>query len=1223
MTASYWAGGAVPATNAEVHFGDQPGSLRPTILLSENRMTRTLWFDAGKWFTIRGSGLLSAGNGLGSGRHFLAVTSAGYLQHSEVNIDNNFQVGGPSWGKIRNDSEAGLRFGGLFRLQSHLRIEGRGATHIAGPISLNGTTASTRDLEAHSYGIDDDQPHLILSGNNALWSGELRVKENTFVVIKANGALGTGANNVSGGGGTGVNAWTPGTLGFRSHLAPAVNGVDAPLGLTYTATAANISVRGLGITRRNGVGPVGAIYNDGGSNIYQRNIELGVGEVGFGARGDRQGSLYLTGSVAGPAGSTFVKLGTGRIVLLGTASGFNRAISIRGGVLGSDAPNLSAVHLSLAGGIFESAGTFTRPLGSGVGRVFWAAGEDGGFSAFGGGNLNVYIGGQTNPTTLNWGQGGFVSDGAALLLSSRYATDLVYLHNKIELNGGVREVRTERGGFGSSGPYAHGVITGQLLDASKNSGILKTGRGLLHLSNTANGYQAPTIIREGALMGWGSANNSSGISHLSNIQLDGGVLMLHSATGNGSFFYAPTLGTGAGQLRWTGSGGFAVWRNEPDGLPGLRFVAIQSGGVTATLSWGVTPGFVGNGQELRFGHYTANGTVIWQNEILMGSGNRTIRLERGRQIGPDLAALWTNAFTFLQMGSGGAAAGVFNLVGDGHLATSAHIRALFARQVNIYGTQWRVFGGDGHIIGMSTAGGTFNLGHGGEFIIDNRYGLTPNDTTGGGARSYRLSSDVEGATPVSNASLRFNAGSFKLIGTTVTNTNGTIGTVERIKNLEIASGANAITIQHFGNGQTELHADNLLRDDMKARSTLLVTGGLNGIERLRLTNSAEVLLVNDGQGHKIFPWAIENKGDWLTQTSSGGQHHLAALATYHTNTNTTTWGGGHNVSINTNNSATLGDDRKINSLRLWVGSSLDLGLRALTINSGGLISAISTITGKTGSYLTTGFDNKGTFQRPLYAHVMGELTIDGAAQIGNAKRQEGRRFDLVKTLPGTLFLKSRTTHEIGSLYIHQGTVDLVEGTIDVGREGRIYIGDGAGTDVLKLAPNRWDQLTTDGRPLVSITLRGTPYDPRGPEYGGGQAILQLGGNTKQHIATLHIENRGTIDWVGGEVGKANILWIENLTFSGPDAQLFIRNWYEYEDILLVRKVGFREGDLPKIIFEGYQDYTTTWKSYDGNYYQITPFVTPEPQTYGAIVVLVGVGLVAWRKKGRKGAVPFE
>jgi|GEM_PF-2942453 len=89
-------------------------------------------------------------------------------------------------------------------------------------------------------------------------------------------------------------------------------------------------------------------------------------------------------------------------------------------------------------------------------------------------------------------------------------------------------------------------------------------------------------------------------------------------------------------------------------------------------------------------------------------------------------------------------------------------------------------------------------------------------------------------------------------------------------------------------------------------------------------------------------------------------------------------------------------------------------------------------------------------------------------------------------------------------------------------------------------------------------------------YIGDDGSYRAG--TKQRLANLHIEGRGTIEWRGGEVGLASILWINSPSFSSSSDILFIRNWYEYEDFFLVRREGFHSSLLPQIIFEGYQDY---------------------------------------------------
>jgi len=131
----------------------------------------------------------------------------------------------------------------------------------------------------------------------------------------------------------------------------------------------------------------------------------------------------------------------------------------------------------------------------------------------------------------------------------------------------------------------------------------------------------------------------------------------------------------------------------------------------------------------------------------------------------------------------------------------------------------------------------------------------------------------------------------------------------------------------------------------------------------------------------------------------------------------------------------------------------------------------------------------------------------------------------------------------------------------------------------------------------------------------------MGGNTKLHIGNLKIDGFGIIDWVGGEVGKANILWIDSLSLLSGTTSLYMRNWYEHEDIFLVRKTGFNPADVSIISFEGYQTQKITYRDWDADFYQITPFghlAMPEPSTYGALLGALGTGLYLLRHKRQKG-----
>jgi len=665
------------------------------------------------------------------------------------------------------------------------------------------------------------------------------------------------------------------------------------------------------------------------------------------------------------------------------------------------------------------------------------------------------------------------------------------------------------------------------------------------------------------------------------IAISGGVLGLSSDFVRGVSIYS-------GDISWeplAGGGGFAAYGGD-------RTVKLNNS--TDLINWGATA-FVPTGRELKFGHYTSSGTILWDKQLGLGTNqNRVINIERGI---PAAAANRADvSFTQALSGTGGS----LTLQGDGRMDIAVDNPDLKLATINIFGAEFRLQQ-SGSITAQAT---NFVLKNGGTLTLDNLG--THKEATGGAYLSDRIH---DGSTITLNAStLRYRGASVsqEFVGK-ITLEDGA-NTIEINRDPGQAIGIVLLASQDFDRSSS-VATFNLMSDDQvlpnagtpieilgKARF-IIANGGSQAAWQAAHT-------VNDAGGDRIAPWATINGQDWLTADTPLALNGtlLSSLPTYHTGAQNT-WGAGHNVLMTS--TETLSDNRTINSLKL-TKSDLVLGRKSsLTINSGGLLTYTGNNEIRGNGTVTTGAPATGGI-RPLYIHTYG--TYGGLIFNESARLKVT---GLVKTGPAALVFNSTGTHNVGGLYIHQGIVWLNTGTLNA---KLIVIGDGAGKDELWLPADRWNPLA--GKP--DITLRGTPYGP-GAEYASynpDEAILRMGGNTKQYIGTLRIEDRGTIDWVGGEVGKANMLFVDQLEFS-PNGQLFMRNWYEFEDYLLVKKIGFNFGDLGKIIFDGLWDLPALAVHYDAQYFMITPYNSPEPSTYGAILGAVGVGLWTWRKRKQR------
>ena len=299
--------------------------------------------------------------------------------------------------------------------------------------------------------------------------------------------------------------------------------------------------------------------------------------------------------------------GSGTLVLLGQNSYSGQTQIVQGtlrAVGGVGLPTTS--NLNLAGGIYESNGSFIRPLGVGVNQVQWTSA--GGFSAQGG-VFNIELGGST--TSVTWGAGGFVPSGQALFFNTLTSDNLVNFANGISLANAYQTVIVfDNPNSTTDLAQISGII-------SSNGGLIKNGAGTLILTGQ-NSYTLATEIVNGILR----AVDGKGLPTKSNLILDGGVF---ETTGT----FNRALGSGSDQVQWLSSGGFSA-----QGGP----LTVNLGGSTATVVWG-SPSFLPSGVPLVLNSLTADSLLNFQNGIDLGGQLQEIIVVDNPNSSTDLAEM--------------------------------------------------------------------------------------------------------------------------------------------------------------------------------------------------------------------------------------------------------------------------------------------------------------------------------------------------------------------------------------------------------------------------------------------------------------------------------------------------------------------------------------------------------------------------------------------------------
>jgi autotransporter-associated beta strand protein len=976
-----------------------------------------------------------------SGTGFGPAVDVDLLGHSVDLLLGSLQVGG------RTGTSGGGPTTANFKLDSGtLDANGIVVGDRAGTSGNTGLVRATLDLGGGTVAIGDSG--LIVGRNTST----LTANSVTGVVNVSGGTVLTvGATN-----GTSITLGSSATAGVTAHAVLNIDGNSAVIvdgdirkgaGSGVASVTSTLNLNGAGATldmRANDITDLTSFVFQDGTLKDVGSVNSPITLAGSGQRLFLQDSNGVISGAIGGTNAGLFKAGAGTLTL-GGANAYTGATTVAGGVLRLDGASAlpggtgatggtGALLLTNGGALGLGAGDFYRDLGAGPSNVSWSG--SGGFSAYGG-TRAVNIGGATQ--ALTWGQASFVSNGQELVLATADATGTIDFQNPIDLVGSDR--------FGAEDGLQ--AVDARLSGNLGGSGsFLKTGDGVIELTGS-NTYSGGTELQAGGLLLGGanalSENSLLTISNFSVVRLGAGD-------------FARPLGTGAGEVRWTGSGGFAAVGAD-------RLVNL--GGATGWVAWGsnsFVPEAV-DGGVLVLGSADATGTLDFQNHIDLGASNRTVQVNDGA------AALDAKL--------SGTIAGTGGLVktGLGTLVLSAS--NTYDGGTTVIGGTLALAGG-GHITGgdllvginattgtfVGQAGATLSVGSGSSsrLLVGVNMGASPGASVG----TLDIGSLSDFSANVGSFMLgqAGSAGSASAMGTVILATNNTIAasTIFAVGSDSLSSGNSMWSSLQFGAGSNLVATPQMLIGGRKTYGAVTIAPG----GTLALTNSAtggrtDVYVGDNDTGTGTTANGdldisdgtfIASIGEWVIGRKTGGGA-----------------GGGVGNAIGT---ATLGTSA---SNRIDV-NSITIGSRNDTTGTGSP-TATGTLTFNGGQMLVNSDVNIGTFAGTA-GLVSGTFTINGGAV----------------TVGGHIF-GSTSNQSTSTLNLNGGTLDMTDGDIAEVKQfnfsGGILkdVGTVSSPVVLTNAGERTFQQDGSGAGEVSGVISGTA----GLAKTGTGTLLLSGTNT--------------------------------------------------------------------------------------------------------------------------------
>jgi len=204
---------------------------------------------------------------------------------------------------------------------------------------------------------------------------------------------------------------------------------------------------------------------------------------------------------------------------------------------------------------------------------------------------------------------------------------------------------------------------------------------------------------------------------------------------------------------------------------------------------------------------------------------------------------------------------------------------------------------------------------------------------------------------------------------------------------------------------------------------------------------------------------------------------------------------------------------------------------------------------------------------------------------------------------------------VGIIRISGGYNSAFTGDVVVdGKDSHLYLAKGGNTIAVR------SNITVRNGGVVGIELSNQIADTSTVTLQGNGSTFSLnnvGYALSEKFRALRVEGEGRVLFSRQAADRyAKTLIVDDLIV-GWGNDLSVEGWNADLDLFLIRKTSANARNaLSRIRFEGPNRQIVELREYNKEYWRL--YASPEPETYGAILGAVGLGLAVWRGACRPG-----